>query len=67
MYLRIFSFALLVLIFSCKESSEKQKPGKALFNGQDLSGWTQMGGEANYAVEDGIIVGRPLAVRPIPF
>lgn len=67
MYLRIFSFALLVLIFSCKESSEKQKPGKALFNGQDLSGWTQMGGEANYAVEDGIIVGKTVSDTPNSF
>ena len=67
MYLRIFSFALLVLIFSCKESSEKQKPGKALFNGQDLSGWTQMGGEANYAVEDGIIVGKTVSGTPNSF
>ena len=67
MYLRIFSFALLVSIFSCKESSEKQKPGKALFNGQDLSGWTQMGGEANYAVEDGIIVGKTVSGTPNSF
>ena len=67
MYLRIFSFTLLVLIFSCKESSEKQKPGKALFNGQDLSGWTQMGGEANYAVEDGIIVGKTVSGTPNSF
>ena len=28
-----------------------------LFNGKDLSGWVQRGGKANYAVEDGVIVG----------
>jgi len=30
----------------------------ALFNGTDLSGWKQLGGNAKYAVEDGEIVGR---------
>ena len=29
-----------------------------LFNGKDLTGWTQRGGAAKYAVEDGAIVGR---------
>jgi hypothetical protein len=28
-----------------------------LFNGADLAGWVQRGGEAQYAVEDGVIVG----------
>ena len=29
-----------------------------LFNGKDLTGWTQRGGAAKYAVEEGVIVGR---------
>src|SRR5690348_1202809 len=29
-----------------------------IFNGKDLSGWTKRGGDATYAVEDGMIVGR---------
>lgn len=29
-----------------------------LFNGKNLDGWTQRGGEAKYSVEDGCIVGR---------
>lgn len=29
----------------------------ALFNGEDLSGWTQKGGKAKYEVQDGCIVG----------
>jgi hypothetical protein len=28
-----------------------------LFNGKDLTGWVQRGGKANYAVENGVIVG----------
>jgi hypothetical protein len=30
----------------------------ALFNGTDLTGWKQLGGEAKYSIEDGVIVGR---------
>ena len=30
----------------------------ALFNGTDLTGWKQLGGEAKYSIEDGAIVGR---------
>jgi hypothetical protein len=30
----------------------------ALFNGTDLVGWKQLGGEAKYSIEDGVIVGR---------
>ena len=67
MYLRVFSFVLLLFIFSCKGPSSKDQPGKALFNGEDLSGWTQMGGEASYSVSDGIIVGRTVSATPNSF
>ena len=29
----------------------------SIFNGKDLSGWTQKGGKARYAVKDGVITG----------
>ncbi|ORL44105.1 3-keto-disaccharide hydrolase [Zunongwangia atlantica] len=67
MYLRILTFVLLVFFMSCKESSKKEKPGEALFNEKDLSGWTQMGGEADYAVEDGVIVGKTVSGTPNSF
>lgn len=38
--------------------SRAAEESKALFNGRDLSGWTQRGGKALYSVEDGTIVGR---------
>lgn len=38
-----------------------------LFNGKDLSGWVQRGGEAKYAVEDGVIVGTTVPKTPNSF
>jgi hypothetical protein len=39
----------------------------ALFNGRDLSGWIQRGGEAKYRVEAGEIVGTSVANTPNSF
>lgn len=38
-----------------------------LFNGKDLSGWTQLGGKAGYAVEGGEIVGTSVIDTPNSF
>lgn len=38
-----------------------------LFNGDDLTGWVQRGGEAEYSVEDGEIVGRTVLDTPNSF
>ena len=38
-----------------------------LFNGQDLSGWTQLGGNARYEVRDGAIVGTTVPDTPNSF
>ena len=47
---KILLFSLIVLLGSC---GPKREP---LFNGEDLSGWKQVTGEAPYTVEDGCIV-----------
>lgn len=39
----------------------------ALFNGTDLTGWTQRGGKAAYFVEDGAIVGESRPKQPNSF
>lgn len=39
----------------------------SIFNGQDLSGWSQKNGTASYAVEDGVVVGRTAAGSPNSF
>jgi hypothetical protein len=38
-----------------------------LFNGEDLSGWKQLNGEAKYSVDDGTIVGTTVANTPNSF
>ncbi|MEC5142091.1 DUF1080 domain-containing protein [Chitinophaga sp. 212800010-3] len=40
---------------------------KQLFNGKDLKGWKQLGGEAKYHVEDGEIVGTTVMNTPNSF
>jgi hypothetical protein len=42
---------------AAKEALAKDGDWKILFNGKDLDGWEQHGGEATYKVEDGAIVG----------
>jgi hypothetical protein len=60
--------SLSVLLFSCNEekstetTKESAKPEVAekstpLFNGKDLTGWKIVGGNGQYKVEDGCIVG----------
>ncbi len=39
----------------------------AIFNGKDLSGWSQKNGQATYAVEDGTVVGRTAQNSPNSF
>jgi len=40
---------------------------KSLFNGRDLSGWVQRGGQARYEVADGCIVGTTVTGTPNSF
>lgn len=42
-------------------------PWEEIFNGENLSGWTQKGGEAIYTIEDDVIVGTTLANTPNSF
>lgn len=40
---------------------------KPLFNGENLEGWTQKNGTANYKVEEGVVVGRTAVGSPNSF
>lgn len=40
---------------------------KPLFNGKNLSGWKQLGGDAKYTVENGMIVGESVSDSPNSF
>lgn len=42
---------------SAASPTEEKEQWKDLFNGKDLTGWEVLGGDANFSVEDGMIVG----------
>ncbi|MEO1259232.1 MAG: DUF1080 domain-containing protein [Bacteroidota bacterium] len=51
-YTSLFFFQLLIASLVAQES-----PWLELFNGENLDGWVQLGGKAEYKIEDGCIVG----------
>ncbi|MGI8905970.1 MAG: 3-keto-disaccharide hydrolase [Candidatus Sumerlaeaceae bacterium] len=53
----LITLALGVVAGSFNSSASAAADGKPLFNGTDIEGWVQRGGQATYAVEDGAIVG----------
>jgi hypothetical protein len=64
--------AILFTILAVVLSSFTPTPASAdqmveLFNGKDLTGWTKRGGDAQYAVEDNMIVGRSVPDTPNTF
>ena len=44
-----------------------EKNFSPLFNGKDLTGWTQKGGKAKYSVKDGILIGTAVNGTPNSF
>ena len=51
------SFIITCLLLVVSSSSLYAQKWQSLFNGKNLSGWTQRGGKAVYKVENGTIVG----------
>ena len=58
---------LIACTTGCSDQKEDETPWTPLFNGADLSGWEQLGGEATYEVQDGAIVGRTVHGTPNSF
>lgn len=52
---------------SCAQKTEEETFGQPLFNGENLEGWTQKGGDANYKVEEGVIIGETVSNTPNTF
>lgn len=48
--------AIALFIFSCSAPAE-QKASNEIFDGKSLKGWKVLGGNAGFAVQDGMIVG----------
>lgn len=62
------AFVLLFSVAFCTQT-QSQDTGEwiNLFNGEDLEGWIQRGGEAEYFVEDGELVGETVPDTPNSF
>ncbi len=67
--LPVKSVALLsaILVLGCKGAPGEDTPWKNLFNGENLEGWSQKGGEAQYEVREGTIVGITVHDTPNSF
>ena len=64
--------AILLASPGCLSQSRPADPAAAegwvnLFNGHDLTGWVQRGGQANYSVENDVIVGASVVNTPNSF
>lgn len=58
---------LSVLLSGCEQESKDSTPWVPLFDGETLSGWTQLGGNATYTVRDKAIVGTTVHDTPNSF
>ena len=61
-----FIFSLL-LTLGCATNKIDNPPWELLFDGKSLEGWNQVGGEAQYEVKDGMIVGTSVHGTPNSF
>jgi hypothetical protein len=62
-------FLLVVLLFAITGSLNASENARweLLFDGKTLTGWKQLGGKAQYRVEDGVIVGSSVLGTPNSF
>jgi hypothetical protein len=60
---RALALALLITVAITQSASGWH----SLFNGRDLEGWTQLNGQATYAVRDGELIGTTVAGSPNSF
>ncbi|WP_273566332.1 3-keto-disaccharide hydrolase [Maribacter halichondriae] len=67
-YKKIFALTwITILLIGCAETKKDDIPWIEIFDGKTLNGWTQKGGEANYEVRDGMIVGSTVHDTPNSF
>jgi len=61
--------AVLTIVFSlfATQSTAQQAGWVELFNGEDMEGWIQRGGKANYTAKDGMIEGSTVPNTPNSF
>ncbi|UJH68586.1 DUF1080 domain-containing protein [Allomuricauda sp. SCSIO 65647] len=66
-FFKAVTIVMVVFILGCSENKKEDVPWIDLFDGETLNGWTQKGGEANYFVRDGAIVGATVHGTPNSF
>lgn len=67
-HLKLLSLSIFAmsLFWSC-ETTTDTTPWVPLFNGNDLNGWTQIGGQAKYRVENKTVIGATVHNTPNSF
>ncbi len=67
--MRILPFILVVFImgFACQNTSNENGEWVDLFDGKTLTGWTIIGGDADFSVEDSMIIGNSKLDAPNVF
>lgn len=63
----VSAFLVAASLVACTNEKEDQTPWVDLFDGATLNGWSKIGGEATYKVEDGAIVGTTVKGTPNTF
>ena len=66
-YFNLHYLLLVLVFFGCSETEKDSTPWVEIFDGKTLKGWTQKGGEANYLVREGTIVGNTVRNTPNSF
>lgn len=68
---KISAFFLLIYFYSiipgCAQQNKEKGTWTPLFNGKDFTGWTQLGGDANFRVENKEMVGTSKTNTPSSF
>lgn len=65
--IRIILLLFTLILSGCVETKKDTTPWVDLFDGHTLSGWTIKGGNANYEVKDGAIIGTSVNNSPNTF
>ena len=60
-------FYCCAIVFTTVNAQSSKNGWVSLFNGKDISGWIQLGGQAKYIVENGEIVGTTVEDTPNSF
>ncbi len=63
----IISFILIPFALTVSCTNQQEEGWEPLFNGEDLSNFEKLGGDATYAIEDGAIVGTSTMNTPNTF